>query len=390
MATLLHQFNEMKRLTFLLSFLISVTLVYAQSGESGSDYQFETMHAVEATAVKSQDRTGTCWSFSSNSFLESELLRMNKGQFDLSEMYSVYRTYQDKGLNYMRYHGKANFSEGSLNHDVFRCLEQFGAMPEAAYAGKKDEKGRYDHSKMVKLLTKMLEATQEQKGYDENWSLAFDQMLNIYMGEIPETFEYKGKSYTAISFRDEVLGLKANDYVSLTSFSHHENYSKFILEVPDNYSHGSYYNLPLESLEKVVDHALAEGFSIAWDADVSDPGFSARNGLGIVPAKNWGEMNSEEKTAVFDEPVAQKVITSEMRQTAFDSYKLTDDHLMHITGLAKDQHGDEYYVVKNSWGSKISFDGYMYISKAYFNMNTIAIVLHKDGIPKGVLKSLKL
>ena len=367
-------------------FLLITTASVAQD----QGYGFKDIMRLDVNEVESQGRTGTCWSFSSTSFLESEVLRNGGPAIDLSEMFAVRMTYPLKAVKYLRYHGKNNFSEGSLNHDVFNCLKLYGAVPESAYFGKTDSRGKHNHSKMVKLLSSYLEAVLKQGEIGPEWKAGFEAILDAYLGDVPENFVYEGKEYTPRRFADEILNINAEDYVSLTSFSHHPLYSEFILEIPDNFSNGTYHNVSLKDLETVADEALKNGYTLAWDADVSDAGFSARSGIAIKPAIAWNDMSAEEKKEAFSEPVEEILVSEEERQEMFDSHVLTDDHLMHIVGMAMDKNGSEYYIVKNSWGNSISFDGYMYVSKAYFRMNTIAIILHKDGVAKSVRKNLAL
>lgn len=381
----------MKKIFSTLVLILTIAFsIHAQQSEAGEEYQFEIVTENDATSVKNQQKTGTCWSFSTVSFLESELIRMGKGTIDLSEMYVVRKTYPLKAERFVRYHGKNNFSPGSLSHDVINCVHNFGMVPEAVYSGKKNPDDVHNHSEMHRMLNKMLEETIKSKTLSEEWKASFAAILDVYLGEDPEKFTYNDKEYTPRTFADEVLNINANDYVSLSSFLHHPFNEKFILEVPDNFCDGMFYNIPIEDLTKTVDFALENGFTIAWDCDVSDKGFSARKGIAIMPEKDWKEMTKEEAKLVFETPTKELEVTQEMRQAAFDDYTLTDDHLMHITGIVKDQNGTKYYIVKNSWGENISKKGYLYVSEAYFKMNTISILLHKDGIPKNINKQLGL
>ncbi len=351
--------------TFLLSFCtIALPAQYTFTVDEHSPY----------TSVKSQDRTGTCWSFATTSFLESELLRMGKGKYDLSEMFTVRTIYEDKALNYILRQGKANFGEGSLAHDVLRAVEMGGAVPQEVYSGLLPGQTSYDHSEMSAALKGLLDGVLQGKHPGSRWDDAFRAVLDVYMGAVPQEFSYRGKKYTPKTFAEK-LGIKSSDYISLTSFTHHPFYTSFILEIPDNYSNGSYYNIPLDELVAAVDKALEAGYTIAWDGDVSEKGFSARHGLAILP-------EDPRRPDLFDKPGPELKVTQEARQEAFMSFFTTDDHLMHIVGLAHDQQGKKYYVVKNSWGNLGPYGGVIYMSEAYFRMKTVAVTLHKSVFSK--------
>ncbi len=345
-----------------------------------AQYEFTEKYNVACTSIKNQQNTGTCWSFSTVSFLESELIRMGKPEYDLSEMFIVRTIYQDKANNYVLRQGKANFSQGSLNHDVIRALEIGGAIPESVYSGLLDGEKVHDHSEMEVALKGMLDGIVERGKPGKKWRGAVERILDEYLGEVPETFNYQGKSYTTSSFA-EALGISADDYVTLTSFSHHPFYESFILEIPDNYSNGSYYNIPLDELEAVVDYALSQGYSVAWDGDVSEKGFSAREGIAIVPVQ-------EKSENLFKKPEAEVSVTQESRQAAFESYATTDDHLMHLVGISVDQNGTKYYITKNSWGEVSTYKGFLHLSEAYFRLKTVGIMVHKDAIPSDIGKKL--
>ena len=328
---------------------------------------FEITNQVAATTVKNQQNTNTCWSYSCSSFLESEMMRMGKEGIDLSEMYAVRKTYSEKATSHVRYHGKSNFDTGSLGHDVLNVVAKHGMVPESAYSGKKDPAGIHDHKKMHAKLAKAVKKMAKENKLSPGLFSNFEKLMDIYMGEVPASFSHNGKQYDPRSFADEVVGINPDDYISLTSFSHRPFYKDFVLEVPDNFSNGAFYNLPLEELVAVADHALSNGYSICWDGDISHPGFDPLNGI----ADHQGE------------------VTQVARQQAFDSQELTDDHLMHITGLAKGADERSYYVMKNSWGAVGAFEGIIYTSKDYFRMNTISILVHKDAIPKEIALRLK-
>ncbi len=382
-------YNNLLNILFLFLGTASFLPLQAQETAAKDDYQFTIVTQSECTAVKSQDRTGTCWSFSTVSFLEAEMMRLGKEPIDLSEMFIVRHTYPKKAQKYIRYHGTTNFSEGSLGHDVIFALRDHGIVPESVYSGKPNNEKVHDHSTLVKDLKSVMDEAMESRPLDMKWKDQVNEILDKKLGAVPEQFEYKGKTFTPQSFAEQVVGLNPDDYVSLTSFSHHPFYEQFVLEIPDNFADGSFYNVPLEDLLFVADYALRQGYTVEWDGDVSDPGFSARQGLAIVPQKNWADISAEEKQTYFQKPHPQKEITQQIRQEAFENYTLTDDHLMHVVGMAMDQDDQEYYIIKNSWGSKgLGFEGYIYASKAYFAMNTVSILVHKEAIPRIVREKL--
>lgn len=365
--------------------LLVTAFVFSLFANAQDDFPYTFNHLVDigATETKDQCNTGTCWSYATLSFLESELLRMGKGTHNLSEMYNVRVTYPAKAENYVRFHGKAQFSAGSLSHDVINVIEDFGVIPESVYSGLNYGVERHDHSELDALLDGMVkQLVEKNKGkMSPNWTQAVGAVLDVYLGEIPESFQYNGETYTPTSLRDE-LGIKASNYVSLSSFTHHPFHETFILEVPDNFSQGSFHNVPMEEMMAAVENALSQGYTVAWDADVSEKGFSFRNGMAIAPAAGVT------KDQLFKEKVAEMKVTQEIRQDQFDSYQTTDDHLMHITGVAEDQDGNKYFIIKNSWGTGNSFNGYQYVSMSYFNLKTISVMMHKDAVPKGIKKSL--
>lgn len=366
-------------------FLLTFVAVFQLSAFAQTDnaYTFEVVTSHDATETKDQCKTGTCWSFATISFMESELIRMGKGHHNLSEMYNVRMTYPEKALNYVRYQGKAQFGAGSLCHDVINVVADHGMIPEEVYDGLNYGTDRHDHGEMDAMLEGMVKNLVEKSrgSLSPNWLDAVESVLDGYLGEVPEQFNYNGKSYTPESFRDE-LGVKADDYVSISSFSHHPFYENFILEVPDNFSQQSFYNVPIEELLSICSDALASGFTVAWDADVSEKGFSFSNGMAIAPVAGT------KKSDLFKTVVEEMDVTQEIRQEGFDTYSTTDDHLMHITGVSKDQDGNMYYVIKNSWGTGNGKDGYQHISMPYFKLKTIAIMVHKDAISKNMKKKL--
>jgi len=353
--------------------LLLLLLLPLPSLAQSSPYQFTVVKDNTAGAVENQCATGTCWSFATISFLESEIQRKGGQIVDLSEMFNVRMTYPKKVESYLRYQGKQQFSMGGLSHDVFDIVHEYGLMPEEAYTG---NAVYHDHSTLDALLEGMVQNILDKKLYVSNqeWKKAMNGILDGMLGTAPSEFLYGGKKYTAQTFRD-AMGIRTEDYVGLTSFTHRPYYSPMVVEVPDNWSHASYLNVPMTEMIEVMDHALKNGYTISWDADVSEPGFSFSQGIAVMPVDEIGK-NQFSRTIISElKPDAA------LRQDLYERQETTDDHLMHITGLAKDQQGNEYYIIKNSWGSSNPYKGFQYISKSYFYYKTISIYVHKDGIP---------
>lgn len=402
----------MKLRLILSACLAVVTLsVFAESEskkkDSAKGYIFEDEIAIPSTSVKDQYRSGTCWSFSGLSFLESEMIRLGKAEVDLSEMFIVWHTYSEKAEKHVRVHGNLNFAAGGAFHDVTNMIKKYGIVPESIYDGLNYGEEKHVHGEMDNVLKQHVDAVVENKNrkLSTAWHDAIEGTLNSYLGELPEKFDFDGKSYSPQSFANEVVGLNMDDYVEISSYTHHPFYSKFILEVPDNWSWDQVYNVPVNELEEIMDYALGNGFTIAWAADVSEKGFATSNkGVAVLPAApsedmtdaeiaKWEAMPKKEKEKELyklEKPVPELVVTQEMRQAAFDNYQTTDDHGMHIVGTAKDQDGRTFYKVKNSWGDYNKYKGYFYASKPYVNYKTMCIMVHKDGIPQGIKEKLKL
>jgi bleomycin hydrolase len=367
--------------------LLLLLLIFNAISGFSQAYEFETIIDLEATDVISQGRTGTCWSFSTSSFLESEIMRQSGKQIDLSEMYTVRQTYPKKAWIYVMRQGKAQFSEGGLAHDVINSIANHGIVPNTAYPGLKESSERHDHSKMVDTLKKMLDAYKKKpSGYKSDWKQDVEHILDSHLGETITTFNYEGIQYTPQSFL-EMTQLNPKDYVTITSFTHKPYYSNFILNIPDNFSNGSFYNVPLDNLINVINSALEKGYTIELDCDVSEKTFSSKHGVAVIPeddAKAIEALTSVQK---------EKEITPEYRQQEFENYHTTDDHLMHITGRLKDQNGTTYYKVKNSWGNnseRVSNGGYIYMSEAYMRLKTISVMVHKDALPESLQPKLIL
>lgn len=358
----------------------------------GSEYKFTVVKSLDATAVQNQGQTGTCWSFSSLSFFESELIRMGKGKdFNLAEMFIARKAYPLKADNYIRMHGRANMAEGGGFSDVINVIRRYGMVPEEVYTGKKDPKEQHNHAVLEATIKGIVSAVAD----DKNSKIDFDAMhqavegtCDAFLGKVPEKFTYKGKEYTPKTYA-EATGINPDDYVFLTSFTHHPFYSKFTLEVPDNWNWDQMYNLPLNELQEVMQSSINNGFTFAWASDVSEKGFRFKDGLAIVPELPIADMTDAEKADLVKKPHAQFKVTQENRQLAFDNYETQDDHGMHVVGLVKDQNGTSYYVVKNSWGKdRNECDGYFYASESYVLYKTTSIMLHKKAIPAAIAKKL--
>jgi bleomycin hydrolase len=369
-------------------------------------YKFETIIDLPATSVKDQHRSGTCWSFSGVSFLESEMIRMGKEPVDFSEMFIVRHCYADKAEKYVRLHGHLNFGPGGAFHDVLYVLKNYGAVPENVYPGLDYGTEKHVHMEMDEVLKNYVDGVIENKNRELTtaWHQGFEGILDAYLGELPSTFEYKGKEYTPESFAKEVTGLNPDNYIQVTSFTHHPFYEPFIIELPDNWLWGEVYNVTLQEMTDIINHSLEAGYTVGWATDVSEKGFSHKNGVAVVPADNieelsdtersrWEELTEEERQKQmysFEGPVTEKKITQEIRQEGFDEYTTTDDHGMHIVGLVKDQNGTTYYKVKNSWNTDNKYNGYLYASESFVKLKTISLMVNKEALPKSISKKLGL
>ena len=386
----------MKRLLLVLSLFISIQAVAQQEG-----YKFTDEIRLPATSVKDQYRSGTCWSFSTISFIESEMIRLGTADtsIDLSEMYIVRNCYSDKAEAYVRWHGTINFGGGGEPHDVMCAIKKYGLVPETAYPGLNYGTKKHNHGELDRVLKAYVDAVVKGKTLTTAWHNGFDGILDAYFGKLPKTFTYKGKEYTPQSFA-KASKINPDNYVAITSFSNHPFFTRFILEMPDNWKMKEFWNVPLDDMLRVIDNALENGYTVAWSADVSEPYFSYRNGVAVVPAMlfatnegtewaRWEKLPRKERYQL-DKPGKEMKITQEIRQKAWDNWETTDDHGMHIIGRAHDQNGTTYYIVKNSWNTDNPYKGYLYVSKAYVAYKTISIMVHKDALPKDLKKKLDL
>lgn len=381
----------MKHIILILS--LCTIFVYADAVKNRNDkkleeFKFTTIKKIATTPVKNQFKTGTCWSFGSSSFLESELIRRGKGQHDLSEMFVVRHIYPRKARNYVRLHGKTNLGAGSLAQDAIYVAQQHGVVPEEVYIGLFAGQSKHNHREMDTILKGILDAIIKQDKLSKVWPQAIESVLDVYLGQVPQTFNYQGQQYTPQSLAQQ-LEINANDYIELTSFNHHPYYKPFSIEIPDNWANNLSYNLPLDEFITTLNHALMNGYSCVWDGDVSERSFSNTKGVATLPQKEWSERNDKQKKQLCKTPEPEKQIDQTLRQEAFDNYTSTDDHLMHVTGIAKDQNNTTYYITKNSWGTKkCKMKGYVYMSEAYVRCKTISILLHKDAVPDNIAAKL--
>ncbi len=387
---------------------LAATAQTPQTETKPEGYRFTDAKVLEMTPVKNQHRSGTCWCFSTMSFLEGEILRAGGKPVHLSEMWIVRHSFMEKAEKYVRMHGELNFAEGGAAHDVTEGIKKYGIVPFEAYPGLNYGTDKPDFHELTAALKAFLDsviATADRSGkpLSTAWKRAFNAMLDEYFGHMPDTFVYEGKEYTPQSFAAS-LPVSMDNYIDITSFTHHPFYTQFVLEVPDNWMWGKVYNLPLDEMMAVIDHALANGYPVAWGTDVSEKGFSRTKALGIVPeadldgmsgteAERWGKLTEREKEAAlykFDKPGKERTITQEMRQEAFDNYETTDDHGMVIVGTAHDQAGTPYYKVLNSWDDLPPYGGHWYFSRPFVVYKTTDIMVNKNALPKEIAKKLGL
>ncbi len=394
-------------LTCALCALGTMAGLHAQDSQEAApvdSFAFTTIKALPITPVKDQASSGTCWSFSTLGMFESELLRLGKPVTDLSEMFVVHHCYSDKADNFVRLYGEANFAAGGSFYDVWYVLKHYGIVPDSLMDGLNYGEERHRHAEMDAILRGYVDAVAKNpnRRLSTAWKQGFDGVLDAYLGECPDTFTVDGKQYTPQTYMQS-LGLPMDDYVSLTSFTHHPFYTQFAIEVPDNWRNALSYNLPLDEFMQVFDNAIEQGYAIAWGADVSEKGFT-RNGIAVMPETKVANMpgsdqarwlgisqkEMEEKIYKLEGPQPEVQVTQELRQQGFDRQETTDDHGMLIYGIAQDQNGTKYYMVKNSWGTDNKYEGTWYASESFVALKTMNIMVHKDAIPKNIRKKLGL
>ncbi|HEB52890.1 MAG TPA: aminopeptidase [bacterium] len=384
----------------LLGLLLAPALAAQDAAaKEGDAYQFTIECDVNATPVSNQQRAGTCWSYASGGLVEAEMLRMGRPPVNLSEMFVVRMCYEEKAKRYVRMHGTCNFGGGGAVNDTFEVLGNYGAMPESAYAGLNYGTKVHTHGELDEVLKSYLDAVIKNKNrkLSTAWFKGFQGILDAYLGPVPQSFEWKGQSYTPKSFAEQVVGVDPRDYVFFTSFTHHPFYEQFVLEVPDNWTWSRYWNVPMDEMVAMIEHSVRSGYAVTWASDVSEKGFASKRGIAVVPENDitemadterlkWEKMDKKERDKLiysFTRPVPEERITQELRQQAFDNYETTDDHGMLITGLARDQNGTRYFRVKNSWGTDYNpLGGYFFASQAFVEYKTLSWGVHKDAIPQ--------
>lgn len=373
------------------------------SSKTTFGYSFTPVVELKATSVKNQSSTGTCWCFATTSFIESELLRTGKGEYDLSEMWIVRYNYLEKLKDNFTKQGKGNLGEGSLAHDWMLEFTENGIVPNEVYTGLNYSMPNHNHGEMNSFLKAVAKVPVDRNRESDQYLKIANEILDTYLGEVPESFIYKGVGYTPKSFAKS-LGINPADYVEITSFTHFPFYTVGPVPVPDNWRNVEMYNVPLNELITIMDYSLNQGYTVNWDGDVSERGFSHKNGVAIAPEienteayaapdkKKYGPMTKEERTAEaykFSQPFPEMSVTQDFRQKGFEDKSTTDDHLMHVTGMVKDQNGTKYYITKNSWGPESnSRGGYLNMSENYVKAKTIFIMVHKDAIPAEIRKKL--
>lgn len=396
----------------LLSLLIAVPLTAfatykeAPSGDpeivvpDSTGFKFTDVKVNPTTSVKNQNKSGTCWSFAATSFLEEDILRRGGKELDLSEMFTVRNCYIDKAKKYIRTNGQTNFAQGGAATDVLYVADNYGIVPEEVYPGLNYGETQHNHYELEAVLKAYLDAVKKNpnKKLSTAWLPGFIGILDAYLGEVPETFTVNGKTYTPKSYAKE-LGIKGEDFVALTSYTHHPFYESFALEIPDNWTWAESYNVPMEEMKAAVDNALDKGYTVCWSADVSEGGFQWKNGFALLPEPKTGDnlegtelsrwvqlsaKDRENETFKIKGPVKERIVTQESRQKTFDNYETTDDHGMVIVGYATDQDGNRYYKVKNSWDTNQLYNGYLYVSEPYFLEKTLGVLINKGGLPSSM------
>lgn len=392
------------KLLLILFFLGLLANANGQDTATVGGYHFSQIRKLPTTSVKDQYRSGTCWSFATVSYVESELLRMGKPAFNLSEMFFVREAYIGKATSYVRRQGTSNFSEGGQAHDVLNIIKEKGMVPDSIYPGLNYGESKPVHSELYAVLDAYVQAVVKNpnRKLSTAWKSGFTGILDAYLGTPVSSFTYNGKSTTPTEFTKQ-LNFNPDDYIELTSFSSYPYNSKVLLEIPDNWSNAQYFNVHLDDLVAVIDNAINKGYTVCWDGDVGNSGFEYSKGIAVYPDDStkevaglemakWSAMTPSEKHKVLygaNGPVPEKISSEGDRQADFDNYTLTDDHLMHLVGTGVDQAGKLFYIIKNSWNKDSnSYGGFLYMSQPYVMRYTIAIMVHKDAIPSAIRKRI--
>ena len=403
------QLSKQLLLGSLTAALLSWNLSAQETKQKEVTYQFTPDKVLEISPVQDQAMTGTCWSFSGTGFLDSEVYRLTGKRVLLSPMYSVAWSYKDKARDYVRYQGNLNFAQGGGFGDVLAVLKSHGVVPFEEYTGLQAGEKRYNHNELEAMgkgyVQTIVREMMKANSRSAHWAKGFDAIVDSYLGVPPTSFKFDGKEFTPESFA-EYLKLDADNYISLTSFTHHPFYEPFVLEIPDNWRHGQSYNLPIEEFMEVIDYAIDHGYTVAWGTDVSELGWS-REGYAVLPdveaaassrgsdMERWlgsagGDRRAMISQLIKDPATPEIKVTQEYRQEGFDNLSTTDDHGMLIYGKAHDQNGKPFYMVKNSWGTNIGYDGLWYCSRAFVAGKTIGITIHKDALPEAIRTKLGL
>lgn len=395
----------------LLTGLVNATYKTAPEGDpeivvpDSTGFKFTDVKINPTTSVKDQNKSGTCWSFAATSFVEEDVLRRGGPALDLSEMYAVRNCYIDKAKKYIRTNGKTNFSQGGAASDVLYVADNYGIIPEEYYPGLNYGEEKHVHGELEAVMKAYLDAVlrNPNKKLSTAWLPGFIGILDAYLGEVPGSFTVNGKVYTPTSYAKE-LGIKGDDFISLTSYTHHPFYESFAIEIPDNWTWAESMNIPMEDMKTTVDNALGKGYTVCWSADVSEGGFQWKNGFALLPEEKsekdlegtelsrWVKLSDNDRkkeTYNIKGPVKERKVSQESRQKTFDNYETTDDHGMVIVGTATDQEGNRYYKVKNSWNTSQVYDGYLYVSEPYFLEKTLSVLVNKEAVPTAISSKFK-
>ncbi len=389
------------RKSIIIAGIFATTSIFAQddlikkvigNASINSGFIFKDVIDLEDTSVKNQGSAGTCWSFSGNSFIESEMIRMKKKPVDIAEIFTARQVYLAKARNYILLGGNGNLGDGAELHDVMNILRKNGAMPQTAYTLDDYGKGTVKSGEMQKKFKEILDTfLKNPNNKSATWVKDISDYMDSQMGKIPESFDYAGKNYTPKTFAKEVIGINPNDYIEISNYKDNPYFEKMVQPVTDNWSGDSLYNVPMTTMTDAVDNALAKGYTVGWATDVSEPYFSWKNGVAVVP--NFDDLYSitdEQKKTIFDGPTKEKQITEDLRLEGLYTMYTTDDHGMHIVGKAKDQNGKVYYKVKNSWGETNDYKGYLYVTKTFVQLKTTALMLNKNSLSKELRAKLKV